>query len=114
MRNTDDRTYNGWTNYETWLVALWIGDEPTSDDEWQKVAKKYLAKAMLPRDLSRGDRPTNGEQVIASRNTAQALQDHFRDSEVRPELKGIWAAMLDATMNEVNWSEIATRMVEEY
>tara|TARA_Y100001963_G_C6680202_1_gene399469 strand:+ start:756 stop:992 length:237 start_codon:yes stop_codon:yes gene_type:complete len=20
--------YNGWTNYETWNVALWIGNEP--------------------------------------------------------------------------------------
>ena len=22
-----DTTYNGWTNYETWNVALWIGNE---------------------------------------------------------------------------------------
>ena len=25
--NLTDTTYNGWTNYETWNVALWIGND---------------------------------------------------------------------------------------
>ena len=25
--NITDTTYNGWTNYETWNVALWIGND---------------------------------------------------------------------------------------
>lgn len=24
---TDDKAYNGWKNYETWNVALWIGND---------------------------------------------------------------------------------------
>ena len=29
---TDD-TYNGWANYESWVVALWLDNEPASQ-EW--------------------------------------------------------------------------------
>ena len=25
--NLTDQSYNGWTNYETWNVALWIGND---------------------------------------------------------------------------------------
>ena len=27
--NLTDTTYNGWTNYETWNVALWLGNDET-------------------------------------------------------------------------------------
>lgn len=27
-----DNTYNGYTNYETWLVSLWLDNEPYSNE----------------------------------------------------------------------------------
>jgi hypothetical protein len=31
--NLDDPTFNGWSNYETWNVALWIGNDEGLYDE---------------------------------------------------------------------------------
>ena len=33
---SEDKTYNGWKNYETWNVALWIGN----DEGLYNVAKQ--------------------------------------------------------------------------
>lgn len=30
---TQDRTYNGWSNYETWLVNLWLQNDADSYEE---------------------------------------------------------------------------------
>jgi hypothetical protein len=35
-----DETYNGWTNYETFCVHLWLSNEEPSWRHWQAVARE--------------------------------------------------------------------------
>jgi hypothetical protein len=32
-------SYNGWTNYETWAVSLWLGNEESSYRHWAYTAQ---------------------------------------------------------------------------
>ena len=41
-----DTTYNGWTNYETWNVALWLQNK----EAYYNVARQYdRYDSMIPR-----------------------------------------------------------------
>ena len=36
------KEYNGWTNYETWLVNLWMDNDPGSQQYWTEVAQDSI------------------------------------------------------------------------
>lgn len=41
--NTDDNSYNGWCNYETWSIALYIdNDEPTYNKARKIANSSYI------------------------------------------------------------------------
>lgn len=37
---SEDKKYNGWTNYETWNVALWLDNEEGSYNYWRETAQE--------------------------------------------------------------------------
>jgi hypothetical protein len=41
--NIADQTYNGWTNYQTWNVALWLQNDPALYD----LAREYFTYDVL-------------------------------------------------------------------
>ena len=36
--NMEEKRYNGWTNYETWAVNLWIDNDQGSYTYWREQA----------------------------------------------------------------------------
>ena len=97
------KEYNGWHNYETWLVKLWIDNEESSSRYWDETAQEVYDDAEASRSF------TKEEQ--ATLTLSDRLKDEFDENQ--PELEGFWADLLNASMSEVNWHEIAEHYIAD-
>ena len=102
-----DETYNGWTNYETWLAKLWMDNDEGSYRFWQEQA-----------DWAIGNAPTNefagGREQEVRIYLAEMLKDHHAEmaDEMLPEAS-VYTDLMRAALGSVNWHEIANVLIEE-
>lgn len=94
--------YNGHYNYETWCVSLWMDNEQSDQEYWAEQANEAYKQAEAEEHFTKEER--------AALNLADTLKE--RHEEAMPELKGVFADMLNASMSEVNWMEIAKNLIE--
>lgn len=93
---SESKGYNGWANYETWLVALHIDND----------AGTYERRRGMAEEARTGER-------IAACALADALKGWVTD-ELVPQLEnGLGADLLGAALSEVDWYEIAENFLEE-
>jgi hypothetical protein len=79
--------YNGWSNYETWLVNLWFGD--------------YFAE--LGADYGREFTPEMAESAV----------EEYMSEEGSLPSSGFAADILNAALRNINWQEIVDHHVDE-
>jgi hypothetical protein len=97
------KEYNGWTNYETWVVNLWMDNEEGIHDYWLEVAEDaYSDEAKEQNHFSKIE---DAACILADR-----LKDHHEEN--RPELPGVYGDLIGAALSEVNWREIAEHLLE--
>lgn len=94
--------YNGWTNYETWAVKLWMDNEQPSQEFWTVAAATALEDAKADNIFTKEE---NARCALA-----EALKQHHE--QALPALEGFAADLLNSAMSEVNWHEIAKSLIE--
>lgn len=107
---TQDKTYNGWTNYETWNVNLWLTNNQGDVEHWSEKAQDAYDGAESDRTFTREE---NAVLEIAA-----SLKNDYEDAmadvlECAAMSSSIWADLLGAALSEVNWREIAEHMIED-
>lgn len=88
--------YNGWTNYETWLVNLWQDNDQGEQTYWQEQAEGCLA--------------VDSDRAVIS--LADIMREHYESASADLSgVTGFWADLLGAALSEVNWREIAQHRI---
>jgi hypothetical protein len=98
--------YDGWTNFETFAVNLWL-DNQLEDDEgarpyWNSIAQSCWNEVELHDDMTR-----ESATEIA---IAEILREHHLRN--KPELAGVYEDLLSKALDNVNWREIARYYVD--
>lgn len=96
--------YQGWSNYETWAVQLWLSNEEPSYRHWTKQAK---AVAMDHESLRAASR-------ALARQMRSEVEEAVEESKGYKLLPGFARDIMSAALGEVDWDEIAGAWLEGY
>lgn len=103
------KEYNGWYNYETWLIKLWMDNDQGSDEYWRECARLCMDQAQ-PSVM-----PAFTKAEYATIKLAEDIKERHEESieGVLTESSGFVVDLLNAAMSEVNWHEIAKHYIDE-
>ena len=110
MANNQDKAntakedgYNGWTNYETRAVALWINNDLSTKMHWTAEAVDASLESPFCEMVQDG---TWTSEEAARFDLADRLKDEITDASPTTEAS-VYSDLLQAALDTVNWQEIA-------
>ena len=101
---TEDTTYNGWKNYPTWAVDLWLSNDEGLYRQTLEIVTNAKAGSFDTGEPS----PETPRLAVAD-----ALREWVHD-DLAPDLGASFAAdLLGYALDQVDWFEIADAWLED-
>lgn len=95
---TEPNDYNGWSNYETWVVSLWMDNDAKQYLQNRALAEKHLVAYKWDRQDA---------AVAFAKDLRQQTEDAAPDY-----LKGPYVDLLNGALSSVDYFEIAQNWVD--
>jgi hypothetical protein len=97
--------YNGWKNYETWAVALWLDNEESSYNKAHRMARAAW------RDAEADDHFTRDERAMLA--LSDGIKEWVEESNPCADRADLWADLMNAALSEVDWREVAEHYLSD-
>ncbi len=95
--------YNGWQNYETWAVNLWLSNDQGTYEYCRDMAREAWQHAEATDILTR--------EEVARRDLAERIKDEIEENNPCPAAS-MYSDLLNAALSEVNWYDVAEAFLE--
>lgn|SRR4030067_2655307 len=103
-----NKEYNGYTNYETWCVNLWIDNDQGLYYQVQEMTQQIYDEAEESNDYN--------IYISKDNNALRQLEDQLKDfiEEMNPltDTADMFSDLLNSALSEVDWREIAENWLE--
>lgn len=103
----NEKGYNGWSNYETWVTKLWMDNEQPSYRYWRERSQEIYNEAEPEEYFTKLER--------ARLTLAEVLKEKHEEAAERTGVPstGVFSDLLTAAMGEINWGEIAESLLND-
>jgi len=90
--------YNGYTNYQTWVTALWMDNEPVSNEYLYELANRE---------------PVYTSEFTELCEQAEYLEDYVKQMLLDEQPNGLGSDLLQHSIGRIDWREIIKTHTEE-
>lgn len=113
--NSDEQGYNGWKNYETWLVNIHLSQDEGTHTYWGEQALEAY-RGLSPDKYTDTDNQAKRKSRAAVQ-LAQQIQETLSDTatEIMEQARGaayLFSDLLNSALENVDWREIARHYVD--
>ncbi len=101
---SNEKQYNGWTNYETWSYFTWISNEESTSNFYNETAAQFYEDAEPSAPLTKKD--------VAVYNMADFMKSKVNDENPLLDNSGYYLDILQAGIDSINFDEVAAAFIE--
>lgn len=88
----NEHRYNGWTNYQTWCVNLWLSNDQSDDEDARCLCQSARDNAY---------------------EAGKLLRDYVEDMNPHGGDASLFSDLLSSSLRAVDWEEIASHYISD-